>query len=63
MLFETGIIHSKSLKQNVNAKSTTEAEIVGIEEYLLHNIRAEMFMGEMGYKLTKMNYIRTSCQP
>ena len=53
MLFGTGIIHSKSSKQKINTKSTNEAEIVEVRKYLPHNIRAEMCMGEMGYKLTK----------
>ena len=29
-----GVMHTKSWKQNINAKSSTEAELVGVSEYL-----------------------------
>ena len=34
MSFVTGTIHSKSSKQKLNIKSSTEAELVGVSEYL-----------------------------
>ena len=46
-----GIIHSKSSKQKLNTKSSTEAELVGVSEYLPHNIWLINFMKEQGYKV------------
>ncbi len=51
MSFGTGIIHGKSSKQKLNAKSSTEAEIVGLSEYLPYNLWMKNFMKEQGYKL------------
>ena len=34
MLVGVGTIHSKSLKQKLNTKLSTEADIVGVSEYL-----------------------------
>jgi hypothetical protein len=46
-----GIIHGKSTKQKLNTKSSTEAELVGLSEYLPYNIWTMMFMDAQGYKL------------
>ena len=51
MSYGQGIIHGKSTKQKLNTKSSTEAELVGISEYLLYNIWTTMFMEAQGYKL------------
>ena len=51
-----GMIHCKSSKQKLNTKSSTEAELVGISDYLPYNLWAKMFMEEQGYEL-KMNTI------
>ena len=33
-----GLLHGKSSKQKINVKSSTEAELVGVSEYLPYNI-------------------------
>lgn len=48
-----GILHAKVSKQRLNVKSSTEAEIVGVSEYLPYNIQLTNFMEEQGYKLKK----------
>ena len=50
------MIHCKSSKQKLNTKSSTEAELVGMSEYLPCNLWARMFMEEQGYKL-KLNTV------
>ena len=46
-----GIMHGKSSKQKLNTKSSTEAEIVGVSEYIPYNIWLINFMREQGYKM------------
>ena len=46
-----GVLHSKSRKQKLNTKSSTEAELVGVSEYLPHNIWLMNFMEAQGYKV------------
>ena len=46
-----GILHSKSTRQKLNTKSSTEAELVGVSEYLPFNIWLRMFLKEQGYDL------------
>ena len=36
--FGTGVIHAKSSKQKINTKTSTEAEVVGLSEYLPYNL-------------------------
>ena len=49
MSMGVGIIHGRSGKQKLNVKSSTEAELVGVSEYLPYNIWLMMFMREQGY--------------
>ena len=51
MSFGTGVIHARSNKQKLNTKSSTEAEVVGVSDYLPFNIWVRMFMEEQGYQL------------
>ena len=51
MSFGQGIIHAKSNKQKLNTKSSTEAEVVGVSDYLPFNIWMRHFMEDQGYKL------------
>ena len=51
MSLGTGMIHCKSSKQKLNTKSSTEAELVGISDYLPYNLWARLFMEEQGFKL------------
>jgi len=43
----------KSTKENLNTKSSTEAEVVGSSDYLPNTIWARMFLAEQGYELTE----------
>ena len=38
MSFGRGLVHGRSSKQKLNTKSSTEAEVVGVGEYLPYNI-------------------------
>ena len=41
-----GVLHGKSVKQKLNVKSSTEAELVGVSDYLPYNIWLMMFMSD-----------------
>ena len=45
------LTYAKSTKQKLNTKSSTEAELVGVSEYLPYNIWLPMFMKEQGYDI------------
>ena len=47
-----GMLHCKSSKQKLNTKSSTEAELVGVGEYLPYNIWLVNFLKVQGYDLT-----------
>ena len=47
-----GTLHTKSSKQKLNTKSSTEAELVGVSDYLPYNIWMTNFLKEQGYKVT-----------
>ena len=47
------MIHCRSSKQKLNAKSTTESELVGTREYVQFNIWTVIFYETQGYKRTK----------
>ena len=53
MSFGRGMIHCRSSKQKLNAKSSTEAEVVGVSEYIPFNLWLTMFLKEQGYGLSK----------
>ena len=46
-----GVILSKCQKQKLNMKSSTEAEIVGVSDYLLNVIWARMFLEAQGFTI------------
>ncbi len=46
-----GIVHGKSAMENINTKSSTEAELVGLGEYLPYNIWFLHYMRAQGYKV------------
>ena len=52
MSFGIGTIHCKSSRQKLNTKSSTEAELVGMSDYLPYNLWMRMFMKEQGYELS-----------
>ena len=51
ILFGRGMLHCRSVNQNLNNKSSTEAEIVGLSDYLLYNIYLVMFLKHQGYPI------------
>ena len=48
-----GVLHIRAEKQKLNGKSSIQAEIVGLSEYLLYNLHVIHFTKEQGYKLKK----------
>ncbi len=48
MSFDQGMALSYSWKQNINAKSSTEAELVGVDNPLGYILWAHYFMQEQG---------------
>ena len=51
MSFGRGLIKSKSSKQKLNTKSSTESEVVGVIDYLPNNISTEHCWEAQGNKL------------
>ena len=46
-----GTLHAKSSKQKLNTKSSTEAEVVGMSEYVPYNIWLVNFLKSQGYEI------------
>ena len=51
MSFGYGIVHCKSSKKKLNTKSSTEAKVVGVSDYIPYNIWICLFMGAQGYDI------------
>ena len=51
MSMGTGTIHTRSTKQKLNVKSSTEAELVGTSEYMPYNVWIRNFFGAQGYDI------------
>ena len=49
--FVYGMVHFKSTKQKLNTKSFTNAEVLGVSNYLPYNIWICLFMGAQGYDI------------
>lgn len=49
--FGRGGLICKSKRQNINTKSSTEAELVGASDYLPHTMYVKMFMEAQGYPI------------
>ena len=47
--FGTGMVMSRSSKQKLNSKSSTEAEVIGVSDMLPYNLWTIYFLGEQGY--------------
>ena len=56
MSFGTGGFICKSSKQQLNTKSSTEAELVGVSDYLPNILWVKMFLESQGYDLGE-NYL------
>ena len=53
LLFGTGILHGKSSKQKLNTKSSTEAELVAVSDYIPYHIWMIIFLRYQGYEVKK----------
>jgi hypothetical protein len=58
--FGRGAAMSKSSKQKLNTKSSTEAELVGASDYLLYPIWAKKFLEVQGYPLKENIFYQDS---
>ena len=54
--FGTGAALSKSTKQELNTKSSTEAELFGASDYLPNAIWTKKFLEAQGYKITENKF-------
>ena len=48
-----GILQGKATKQKLNAKSSTEAELIGASDYVPWTVWVKWFLREQGYKLSR----------
>ncbi len=46
-----GMVHARASKQKLNAKSSTESEVIGVSEYIPFEIWLTKFLETQGYKL------------
>ena len=53
MSFGIGALHTKSTRQKLNTKSSTEAELVVVSEYLPYHIWLINFLEHQGYRVEK----------
>ena len=51
MSFGSGLVHGRSSKQKLNTKSSTEAEVVGVSEYLPYNMWMVNFLKQQDYEV------------
>jgi hypothetical protein len=51
--FGRGGLLCKSKKQNINTKSSTEAELIGASDYLPNTLYVKLFMEAQGYPITE----------
>jgi hypothetical protein len=51
-----GVIMSKSSRQKLNTKSSTEPELVGASDYLPSTLWAKMFLEEQGYEIRENTF-------
>ena len=47
MSYELCIINTPSFKQKLNTKSSTESEVVGVNDYVPQPIWAKLFLGDL----------------
>ncbi len=53
ILLGRGLVIHHCVKQKLNAKSSTKAEIIGVSDFLPYTIWATYFMCEQGYNMTR----------
>jgi len=49
--FGRSTVHTKSSKQKLNTKSSTEAELVGLSDYVPYTLWMNNFLAAQGYKI------------
>ena len=54
--FGRGGLICKSKKQNINTKSSTEAELIGASDYLPNTLYVKMFMEAQGYPVDQATF-------
>ena len=54
--FGRGGIICKSMRQKINTKSSTEAEVIGTSDYLPHTMYVKMFMEAQGYPIQSSTF-------
>ena len=55
LVAKDGVLHSRSTKQKLNSKSSTEAELIGVSEYLPYPLWILHFLKYQGYMITTVN--------
>ena len=50
--FGSGVVMSRSSKQKLNSKSSTEAEVIGVSDMLPYNLWTVYFLEAQGYELS-----------
>ena len=53
MSFGLGVINTKSSKQKLNTKSSTEAELIGASDYIPWTLWTKWFLNAQGYKVNQ----------
>ena len=53
MTMGLGILQGKATKQKLNAKSSTEAELIGASDYVPWTVWVKWFLKDQGYKLNR----------
>jgi hypothetical protein len=54
-----GVLHSRSTKQKINVKSSTEAELVGASNFVPQTIWTRNFIEAQGYKVDDSEFFKT----
>jgi hypothetical protein len=58
MTLGTGAIQSISTKQKINTRSSTEAELVSIDDIISKVLWTKLFLEQQGYKINETNILR-----
>jgi hypothetical protein len=58
MSFGRGAVLCKSLKQKLNTRSSTEAELDGASDYLPNTIWVKMFLSAQGYDVKENEFFQ-----
>jgi len=53
MTYGTGAVQSLSRKQRLNTRSSTEAELVGVDDAINHILWTKLFLEDQGYPITE----------